>query len=53
METPEFAQLYFHHSWDDLRDFHYQVLYRPSRVAGLVGMKRNPFPWLRIIKKES
>jgi ubiquinone/menaquinone biosynthesis C-methylase UbiE len=48
---PEMAGQYFHHCINDLKPFRYHVHYRPSRLAGLLRLNNNPFPWVSIKKK--
>ena len=42
---------YFHHTLTELAGFHYQVLYKPSRFWKFF-FPQNPFPWIRIKKKQ-
>ena len=51
---PEMAKHYYHHTFDELRDFNYKILYDPKAVQNnlkkIFGFKDSPFPWIRIIK---
>jgi ubiquinone/menaquinone biosynthesis C-methylase UbiE len=45
------ANFYFHHTWESLRDFHFQVLYDPMTLQNKIKRKlgsASPFPWIRI-----
>lgn len=48
---------YHHHSWEDLSDFSYQLLYHPSslknKMMRKLGLARSPFPWVIISKLQS
>lgn len=45
----EMQKHYFHHTIDALQEFKYSILYNPHSVKNRL-LKRNPFPWIRIIK---
>jgi len=52
----QMAQHYFHHTWDDLKPFHYHFLYKPHRFSQrlakyLMRKNQSPFPWIRILPK--
>ncbi len=51
---PEMAKHYHHHTFDELKDFSYKILYDPIAVQNnlkkIFGFKDSPFPWIRIIK---
>ena len=51
---PEMAKHYYHHTFDELRDFSYKILYDPKAVHNnlkkIFGFKDSPFPWISIIK---
>ena len=51
---PEMAKHYYHHTFDELKDFKYKILYDPKAVQNnlkkIFGFKDSPFPWIRIIK---
>ena len=51
---PEMVKHYYHHTFDDLKDFNYKVLYDPKAVQNnfkkIFGFKDSPFPWIRITK---
>ncbi|MEL6589681.1 MAG: class I SAM-dependent methyltransferase [Bacteroidota bacterium] len=43
--VPEMSVLYFHHSFQALQSFDYQVLYKPSWLKS----KDSPYPWIKIL----
>ena len=48
---PEMSDNYFHHSWNELKEFKYKILYDP--LANMNRFKRvftkdSPFPWISI-----
>ena len=47
----EMADLYHHHTWDELGSLPYDVMYRPDdrrrRLERRLRLPRSPFPWLR------
>ncbi|MCB2220236.1 MAG: class I SAM-dependent methyltransferase [Bacteroidetes bacterium] len=48
---PEMATHYFHHSYDALKHFKYDFLYKPetrSRILRYFGKAEIPFPWIKI-----
>ena len=45
---PEMADYYFHHTFADLRSFHYTVLYNPRDFRHRFIRSKPPFPWIRI-----
>ena len=51
---PEMAKHYYHHTFDELKDFNYKILYDPKAVQNnlkkIFGFKDSPFPWISIIK---
>ena len=51
---PEMAKHYHHHTFDELKDFNYKILYDPKAVQNnlkkIFGFKDSPFPWISIIK---
>lgn len=51
---PEMAEKYFHHTYDDLLNFNYKILYNPqslkSKLSHLFLGNDSPFPWI-VIKK--
>ncbi|MBN2175118.1 MAG: class I SAM-dependent methyltransferase [Bacteroidales bacterium] len=50
----EMADFYFHHSFDELKKFKFDMLYNPDEgkiIKKILGKKDMPFPWIRI-KKE-
>lgn len=52
---PEMAGQYFHHTYDELKPFDHQYLYKPhkkSRILQAISGRDIPFPWIKIIKTE-
>jgi len=51
---PEMAKHYYHHTFDELKDFSYKILYDPKTVPNnlkkIFGFKDSPFPWINITK---
>ncbi len=47
---PEMAHHYFHHSFEDLKPFHFQFLYNPMSIWHKLFPKKSPFPWICIRK---
>ena len=49
---PEMAKHYYHHTFDELKNFNYKVLYDPKAVHNnlkkIFGFKDSPFPWISI-----
>lgn len=49
---PEMADNYFHHCWNDLSAFNYEILYDPNSILNKVRkalrIKDSPFPWIKI-----
>lgn len=45
---PEMAAYYFHHSFDELQDFNYSILYDPKRLFNKFIPNKNPFYWICI-----
>jgi len=41
------ARFYFHHSFEDLQDFRYRVMYNPDNIWNRL-LKKNPFHWVCI-----
>ena len=54
LDFPEMAKKYFHHSYYNLSNFNYKILYNPqslkSKLFHLLLSKDSPFPWI-VIKK--
>ena len=50
MGVPEMTLHYHHHRWSDLEGYPYELLHAPGRIGRWLGLKQNPFPWIRIIK---
>ncbi len=49
---PGLSDFYFHHRVAELEPFNPEWLYRPGTINRLLKGNRNPFPWIRIRKKE-
>ena len=50
---PAMAKFYHHHTWGQLADWDYDVLYQPSgmnRLKKALNRPDSPFPWIRICK---
>jgi ubiquinone/menaquinone biosynthesis C-methylase UbiE len=45
---PEMANWYFHHSFDELEQFDYSILYDPDSLFNRFLRNKNPFYWVRI-----
>jgi ubiquinone/menaquinone biosynthesis C-methylase UbiE len=49
---PEMADNYFHHTYEDLSNFDYRILYNPqallTKMTNLFFRKDSPFPWIVI-----
>jgi ubiquinone/menaquinone biosynthesis C-methylase UbiE len=54
MGYPEFADHYFHRTYDELRKYSFRVQYHPKRmmnkVKNIFGQGGSPFPWIVIQK---
>ncbi len=52
LHVPEMADVYRHHPWHVLDEFHPELLYQPgsirARTARRLGRPSSPFPWIRI-----
>ena len=52
--NPEMAEKYFHHTFDELSSFSYEILFNPltlkNKVFRLLNINESPFPWIRIRK---
>ena len=50
----EMAKHYHHHTFDELKDFKYNILYDPKTLQNnlkkIFGFKDSPFPWISISK---
>ncbi len=49
---PVMAKFYFHHSYSELSDYHYQILHDPRKNGLFKRLVRHfdiPFPWIKII----
>ena len=49
---PEMAGHYHHHTLNDLEEFNYEILYKPTAFTSHFIKNKNPFYWFRI-KKEN
>jgi len=51
---PEMVKHYYYHTFDELKDFNYKILYDPKALQNnlkkIFGFKDSPFPWIRITK---
>lgn len=48
---PEMSGNYYHHTWNELKDFDYKILYDPSGIRNKfkkIFISDSPFPWLII-----
>ena len=45
---PGMADYYFHHSFDDLKNFNCRILYQPGKLMTRLTGNKNPFPWIVI-----
>lgn len=49
---PEMSNYYFHHSYKELNDFNYQILYDPgtlkNKLLSIAFKGDSPFPWIKI-----
>jgi release factor glutamine methyltransferase len=45
---PRMAEYYFHHSFDCLKEFDYQILFDPRKMINKLFQRRSIFPWLMI-----
>jgi len=54
MGFPEMANNYFHHSWDEISKYNFEILYQPasltSKFRKLFFKEDSPFPWIKIIR---
>lgn len=48
MGMPDMATHYFHHSWQALEEFDYQLLHNPASLQHFFSTTKNPFPWICI-----
>jgi len=50
----EMADSYYHHTWDELSKFKFEILYRlnsiSNKIKRLILKADSPFPWIKIIK---
>lgn len=49
---PEMILHYFHHSWEDLKNHTYKLLYNPAAILNKFKSQKNPFPWICITEKK-
>lgn len=48
---PEMSDKYHHHTWKDIQQFNYEILYNPLTLLNKckkIFIKDSPFPWIRI-----
>jgi hypothetical protein len=49
---PKMTKYYFHHTFDELEEFNYKILYNPKtpsvELKKLIGKKDSPFPWIKV-----
>lgn len=53
MNFPEMANIYFHHTWNGLKEFDYKILHNPSTFMNRfkkILIEDSPFPWIGITK---
>jgi len=50
----EMADNYYHHTWDELSELKFEILYQPNSISNkikrLISKVDSPFPWIKIIK---
>jgi len=50
----EMEEKYFHHTWDELSAFKFEILYQPdslkNKIKRLLSLKDSPFPWIKITR---
>jgi len=47
---PEMKNYYFHHKFDDLRTFRFEILFNPSSLKNYFFSKNDPFYWIKVFK---
>lgn len=50
---PEMSDKYHHHTWEDIRQFNYKILYNPLTLTNKIKkifVKDSPFPWIKITR---
>lgn len=51
---PEMANKYYHHTWNELSGFNFEILYQPNslenKIKKIFSVKDSPFPWIKITK---
>ncbi|MBK9097270.1 MAG: class I SAM-dependent methyltransferase [bacterium] len=50
---PEMSDKYHHHTWEDIRQFNYKILYNPLTLTNKIKkifVRDSPFPWIRITR---
>ena len=45
---PGMIDYYFHHSFEELKKFNYEILYQPGKLIKRFTGNKNPFPWIVI-----
>ena len=48
MGFPQMADYYFHHQWEELKNYRYKILYHPRWLINRLWKPVNNFPWIRI-----
>ncbi len=52
MGVPNMSKNYFHHTWEDIEEFNFEIKYNPkvfkNKIKKLFGDKDIPFPWTEI-----
>lgn len=44
------AGYYFHHLWEDVKKYYYQLLFDPASLKNKITGNKDPFPWIVIRK---
>lgn len=50
---PEMSDKYHHHTWEDIRQFNYKILYNPLTLTNKIKkifVRDCPFPWIKITR---
>jgi ubiquinone/menaquinone biosynthesis C-methylase UbiE len=46
--SPEMADCYFHHCYEDLKNYNYSIRYDPKSILTKFLRNKKPFPWISI-----
>jgi ubiquinone/menaquinone biosynthesis C-methylase UbiE len=50
----EMAENYYHHTWDELSEFKFEIRYQPSSISNkikrLISKADSPFQWIKITR---